>query len=112
MREYVQFVEYLLSDGRFGEMWLKFVDKDVLGNNLLHACVELHNTDFTKVVLAKNDAYGADLLRQRNGAGLTPSELLEKEIEKARNGINPEKTTKQLNLLAILKRLMPEESNC
>ena len=62
VQDYIPFLEFLLSDNQFGEMWLRFVDKDVLGNNLLHACVELHNIDFTRVILAKNTAHGGKSL--------------------------------------------------
>ena len=43
-------------------MYLKFVDSACHGNNLLHVCVETHNIDFTRIILAKNTEYGAELL--------------------------------------------------
>ena len=55
----------------------------------MHMCVELHNIDFMRLVLAKNAERGADLLTQRNKKGLTPSELLTKEFEKAELCITP-----------------------
>lgn len=60
--EYVPFLDLFLSDQKYGEMWLKHADEHAYGNNMLHICVELHNIDFTKLVLAKNAEYGADLL--------------------------------------------------
>ena len=107
VQDYLPFLELMLSDGQFGEMFLKFSDSAAYGNNLLHVCVELHNIDFTCIVLAKNEEYGAGLLSQRNGNDLTPSELLTKEIEKATNGINPEKKARQLALLTNLRTLIP-----
>ena len=103
VQDYLPFLEFMLSDGQFGEMFLKFADSDAYGNNLLHVCVELHNLEFTSIILAKNTEYNADLLNQRNGNGLTPSELLTKEIEKAENGVNPDKKARQLALLANLR---------
>ena len=87
-------------------MWLKFVDKDAYGNNLLHVCIELHNLDFTEIVLAQNAEVMAGLLEQRNGAGLLPSELLDKEIDQAANGVNPDKKARQLSMLTMLKQLI------
>ena len=66
-------LELMLGDNQHGEMWLRFVDTAAYGNNLLHVCIELHNIDFTRAILAKNDSIGADLLTQKNGDGLTPS---------------------------------------
>ena len=92
IQEFVPLLELMLSDThQYGEMFLKFSDKAAYGNNMLHVCVELHNIDFTSIILAKNSEYQAGLLDQRNGNGLTPSELLVKEIEKVENGINAEK---------------------
>lgn len=78
----------MFNDSRYGEQFLRYVDKSAYGNNLLHVCVELHNFDFMKLVLAKCAAYGADLRMQKNFAGCTPGESLSKEFEKAENGIN------------------------
>ena len=47
VQDYLPFLEFMLSDGQFGEMFLKFSDSAAYGNNLLHVCVELHNIDFT-----------------------------------------------------------------
>ncbi len=61
-REHLPILTFLLSDSRYGKMWLTYVDKDAYGNNLLHVCIDLHNIDFTKLVLAKNIEYGTNLL--------------------------------------------------
>lgn len=65
----------------------------------MHICVELHNVDFTKLVLAKNADYDAALLTQRNGAGLNPAQALTNELERAHSGLNPDKKVRMLNLL-------------
>ena len=92
IQEFVPLLQLMLSDShQYGEMFLKFSDSAAYGNNMLHVCVELHNIDFTSIILGKNGEYQAGLCQQRNGNGLTPSELLEKEIEKVANGLNAEK---------------------
>ena len=111
MREFLPLVEFLLSDAKFGEMWLTFVDSDAYRNNLLHICSDLHNIDFTQIVLAKNTQYNANLLSGRNADGFTPSELITKEIQKAENGINQEKKARQFFLLNQLRELIPAQTN-
>lgn len=111
VQDYIPLVEYLLNDSTYGQMWLSYIDNDAYGNNLLHVCIELHNIDFTRLVLDKSSSTQlqsggegfVDLLSQRNGNGLTPGELLDKEIEKATNGVNPEKKARQMNLLQGIK---------
>ena len=111
MREFLPLVEFLLSDAKFGEMWLTFVDSDAYRNNLLHICSDLHNVDFTRIVLAKNTQYNANLLNEKNVEGLTPSELISREIQRAENGINPEKKARQFFLLNQLRELIPAQTN-
>ena len=107
-RQYVQFLDLLLSDARYGEMFVKHSDQHAYGNSILHVCVELHNIDFTRLVLAKNTEYGANLLNHRNSEGLTPRESLTKEIERANSGLNPAKKVRQLQILGQLRELIPE----
>ena len=109
VEDYLPFLEFFLSDNRFGDMFLKFSDSAAYGNNLLHVCVELHNIDFTPIIVAKDAEYGANLMTQRNGNGLTPGELLQKEFEKVDNGVNPEKKARQRAFLMNLRELLPQQ---
>ena len=104
--DYQPLIDYLLSDSRYGQMWLQYIDQDTHRNNLLHVCIELHNVDFTRLILAKTIEQSIDLLGQRNGNQQTPTELLEKEIQKAENGLNVDKKARQLNLLQIIKNML------
>ena len=71
-----QIVELLLGSSKFGETWLRFVDTDAYGNNLLHVCVELHSEAYARIVLAKCRELGVDLMSQSNANGFKPLDLL------------------------------------
>ena len=100
-------LEYLLGS-KFGQNWMAQQD-EAYGDTLLHIAVELYNVSFTKIVLANNKAgTERDLHKVRNLNGITPEELLAKEIKKADGVINQDKRERILVKLLQIKDLFPE----
>ena len=69
--------------------------------------MELHNIPWTKIVLSKNKQ-PLDLFTVKNLNGLSPEELLAKELRKAEEGINEVKRERILGRLTQIKSLFPE----
>ena len=100
-------LEYLLGS-KFGPNWMLQQD-EAYGDTLLHIAVELHNVPFTKIVLTNNkEGTASDLHKVRNLNGITPEELLAKEIKKADGGVNQDKRERILVKLLQIKDLFPE----
>ena len=104
-----QMLDYMLST-KFAPVWMLQQD-EAYGDTLLHIAAELQNVTFTRIVLTKSqEALSQDesLLKVKNLAGLTPEELLAKELVKAENGINETKTERILGKLTQIKDLFPK----